>query len=170
MGVDVRGGGSGNIGATNVARTVGVGPGIVTLLLDGAKGAVPVILGGAAGATHLGMALVGLAAVGGHIYSAFTGFRGGKGVATTTGVFLVLAPLELAAAALMFAFVLACSRRVSAASLFAVGFLPVALLARGRGEALIIVASLIALLVLVAHRDNVRRLLAGTEPAFAPRR
>ena len=167
MGVDVRGTGSGNIGATNVARSVGVGSGILTLIVDVAKGALPVLLAASADVTLAGRALVGLAAVLGHMFSIFTGFRGGKGVATTAGVFLALAPAELGAATLMFAFVVLCSRRVSAASLFAIAVLPLLLLARGKGGPVFILAIVTAVLVLVSHRDNIRRLLAGSEPPFA---
>jgi glycerol-3-phosphate acyltransferase PlsY len=170
MGVDVRGTGSGNIGATNVARSVGAGPGILTLVLDVAKGALPVLLSEAAGATPAGGALIGLATVVGHVFSVFTGFRGGKGVATTSGVFLVLAPAELAASILMFAFVALCTRRVSAASLFATAVLPLVLLARGRTGPVLVLAVVIAVLITLAHRDNIRRLLAGTEPPFRLRR
>jgi glycerol-3-phosphate acyltransferase PlsY len=164
MGVDVRGTGSGNIGATNVARTVGAGAGVLTLVV--AKGALPVMLAASADVTLAGRALVGFAAVLGHMFSIFTGFRGGKGVATTAGVFLALAPAELGAAVLMFAFVALCSRRVSAASLFAIAVLPLVLLARGKGGPVFVLAVVIAILVLFAHRDNIRRLLAGSEPPF----
>jgi glycerol-3-phosphate acyltransferase PlsY len=166
MGVDIRSTGSGNIGATNVARSMGAGSGVFTLVLDVAKGAIPVLVAAAAGATPVGQALVGLAAVAGHVFSVFIRFRGGKGVATTAGVFLVLAPMELAASVLMFTFVAFCSRRVSAASLFATAVLPLVLMARGDDGPFLALALAIAIIVFVAHRDNVLRLLAGNEPAF----
>lgn len=169
-GVDVRAGGSGNVGATNVARTVGAGVGALTLMADAAKGALPVWAGAAAGASASGLALVGLAAVLGHVFSPFTGFRGGKGVATTAGAFLVLAPASLAFSALLFVFAAALSRRISAASLFAAVALPLSILARSEDGSLFVVATLVAAIIFSAHRQNIERLLAGTEPPFTTRR
>ncbi len=170
MGVDVRSEGSGNIGATNVARTVGARLGLLTLGLDIAKGALPPLIASALGAAPAGIALVGLATVLGHVYSIFSAFRGGKGVATAAGMFLVLAPGALGVALIAFAFAAAVSRRASVASLSAVASLPIALAAGGDTGPRFWVAVIVAALIFAAHRDNLRRLLAGTEPPFSLRR
>ena len=99
-GVDVRGQGSGNIGATNVARVAGKGLGVRVLVLDALKGALPVLLARAVEPTPLVPALVGAAAFAGHVAPPWLGFRGGKGVATALGVLAVLAPRAALAGAL----------------------------------------------------------------------
>lgn len=170
MGVDVRSEGSGNIGATNVARAVGARLGLLTLGLDMAKGALPPLIASALGAGPAGIALVGLATVLGHVYSIFSGFRGGKGVATAAGMFLVLAPAALGVALIAFALAAAVSRRASVASLSAVASLPMALAAGGDIGPRFCVALIVTALIFTAHRDNLRRLFAGTEPPFSLRR
>ena len=170
IGVDVRAAGSGNIGATNVARTIGARLGVLTLIVDVAKGALPMVLARAVGASAVGLALVGICTVAGHIFSIFARFRGGKGVATSAGVFLVLAPFALAGAVAVFAVAMALSRRVSVASLCASGALPVFLAAAGDWGPRLWAGAAIALALVLTHRDNLRRLAAGTEPRFIPRR
>lgn len=168
--MDVRASGSGNIGATNVARTAGVRLGVVTLLLDGVKGALPVIVARGWGCDDAVVALAGLCAFFGHIFPVFARFRGGKGIATAAGVFLVLAPLALVAALALFTVVFARWRMVSLASLAAGISLPAfVLLFDGRG-AVIASAAVVAVAIVLTHRDNLRRLLAGTEPRFRPHR
>lgn len=166
LGVDVRSRGSGNIGATNVARTVGVRFGVLTLLADVAKGSLVVLLGVALGLGPWGLALAGACAILGHVFSLFARFRGGKGVATAAGVFLVLSPLALLGAVASFAVVARISRIVSLASLTAGASLPILLLLMGdRGPRLWLGFAVVALL-LFTHRDNLRRLRSGTEPHF----
>lgn len=169
VGVDVRADGSGNVGATNVARTAGRSAGLVTLVIDIAKGAIPVWCAHAVGASSMVVALAGLAAFCGHLWSVFSGFRGGKGVATAAGVFLVLAPASLLISALAFAAVYAIARIVSLASLTAVTLLPAVIAFRGSGGSVLWLSLAIALIVWVAHRENVGRLLAGTEGRFHPK-
>ena len=165
-GVDLRAAGSGNVGATNVARTLGAGAGAITLAIDFAKGAIPVAAVEAAGATPTGAALVGLAAVVGHVFPVFSGGRGGKGVATAAGVFAVATPGALGLALIFFLYVASLSRRVAAASLFAAAVVPLVLLARGEPSGVVLPVAGVTMLVFLRHRDNVRRLLAGTVPVF----
>jgi glycerol-3-phosphate acyltransferase PlsY len=165
-GVDVRARGSGNVGATNVARTAGLWWGIVTLLVDAAKGAMPVLVARRFGEDPAALAVVGVAAVYGHIFPVFSAFRGGKGVATAAGVFAVLSPQVLAAALLVFVLVVAASRVVSAASLAAAVTLPIAAHLWRQGGVFVWAALIIAITIILTHRDNIRRLFAGTETAF----
>lgn len=166
MGIDVRNAGSGNSGATNVARTVGAGAGALTLLVDVAKGALPLLVGVAVGASPIALSLAAVSAVLGHVFSLFTFFRGGKGVATAAGAFLVLTPTALAVAVAVFALIAFSSRRVSLASIVAVVSLPLTLSILGQHGPELAAGAVTALLVLTTHRDNIRRLLAGGEPPF----
>jgi glycerol-3-phosphate acyltransferase PlsY len=188
-GMDIRRHGSGNMGATNVFRVMGPGPGVAVLLADIAKGAVAVLLLPAlAGSAWTGAAaswwpcLLGLAAVLGHSYTLFLGFKGGKGVATSLGVFLALAPLATVAALLIFGAVFWATRMVSAGSLAAAALLPSAVVAfkewrplgadlgpgygDWRSRPVLALALLLALLVWLRHLPNIRRILAGTESRF----
>ncbi|MDE0344006.1 MAG: glycerol-3-phosphate 1-O-acyltransferase PlsY [Deltaproteobacteria bacterium] len=169
-GVDVRSAGSGNIGATNVARTLGWKKGLVTLLADVAKGFLPVLAAHLLDLGPAAAASAGLAAFAGHLYPVFLGFKGGKGVATAAGVYLGVMPLGLLA--LLGAFVLAvlASRRVSPASMAAAAAGPVAAWALSYPVETIWLTLVIGFLVVVRHRENIRRLLAGEEPPFELRR
>jgi glycerol-3-phosphate acyltransferase PlsY len=161
-GVDPTRTGSGNPGATNVARTAGRRAGVATLVGDLVKGAVAAGMGWAVGGHGLGVAC-GVAAVVGHVLPVTRGFQGGKGVATGAGMALVLFPAALAAAAVVFGAVLAASRTVSLASIVGVLVLPAAAWAFGApgGEVAALGAS--AVLVVVAHRGNIARLAHGDE-------
>jgi len=173
-GVDPRAAGSGNVGATNVARTAGRLLGLATLALDGAKGALAVFLAeraalAAGGAPLAWGASAAVAAVLGHAYSPALGFRGGKGVATSLGALAALAPIVLAAPLAAFALVFAPSRRVSAGSVAAaLAALPGAAAVAEPPPVLAATAALSAL-ILVRHRENIARLRAGTEPRFRSR-
>ncbi len=162
-GVDIREHGSRNIGATNTLRVLGKGLGITALCCDMAKGVVPVLLLARLGDwEHLPLAC-GVAAILGHSFSFFLRFRGGKGVATSAGVFLALAPLPTAIAIAVFAAVLGLTHMVSAGSMGAAvalmaGVFFVDLSAPVRG-----VTVLVALLVLFKHRSNLKRILQGKE-------
>jgi glycerol-3-phosphate acyltransferase PlsY len=161
-GVDVRRAGSGNIGATNVLRQRGAVAGIATLLLDAAKGAAGVAL--ALGVEPQGWLpfAAAVAAVLGHCYPVYLGFRGGKGVATAAGAFGLLSPMLVLLALLVFALVMGGWRLVSAASLAATVALPLLAWVLGPGD--LVAASLTAaVVVLWRHKDNLRRLLAGEE-------
>ncbi len=163
-GLDVRRVGSGNIGATNVGRSVGAWAGILTLVLDVGKGAAAAWgAGWLSGQPAVAMA-AGLAAVAGHIFPVYLGFKGGKGVATGLGVFLVLAPPETLGAGVLFLAAAAATRRVSVGSIAATISLPVILLVRQASPALLLTALASSLLIVIRHSENIRRLFAGTEP------
>ncbi len=178
-GVDVRTVGSGNLGATNVYRSLGRGIGVATLLLDAAKGALPVLLVprsplGAAfpgGAQWCAIA-VGLAAIAGHVWTFLAGFRGGKGVATAAGVMMALAPVPLAGSAVLFVVVVAISRYISLGSIAGAAAFPVflALLSpRGMRQPTFALAVVVAALLIARHRGNMGRLLRGEERRFSLR-
>jgi len=171
-GGDIRNLGSGNIGATNVARTAGWSVGIATLVLDTAKGYLAVWLTGHLSAGNIRfMMYAGLAAIFGHVFSLWLGFAGGKGVAPALGVFLAICwPAALAAVAL-FLLVTVFWRYVSLGSVSAAAALPVLLyLLYAPGHApptAVSTCTLLAVaLVIIKHRNNIERLLAGTEPRF----
>lgn len=169
LGVDLRRHGSGNIGATNVLRTSGWVPAIATLLGDVGKGYLATWLGGAAGDGPAWAAGAAVLAVSGNCWSVFLGFRGGKGVATGLGAFLRITPWAIVPAGLVWAAVVASTRFVSLGSLCAVLGLPVAILALGYPPAFAGAGGLVAAVVTYRHRENVRRLLAGTERRFGER-
>jgi glycerol-3-phosphate acyltransferase PlsY len=164
-GVDVRAQGSGNIGATNVARVAGKRLGVLVLVLDALKGALPVLLARAVEPTPLVPAAVGFAAFAGHVAPPWLGFRGGKGVATALGVVGVLAPRAALAGALTYAVVLAALRISSVASLLA-GLVAVAVawLVPGTPPAAAGLTTVLLLAMLWTHRGNIGRLLRRREP------
>ncbi len=172
-GKDVRTVGSGNIGATNVSRVAGPFAGILTLILDAAKGSAAVIL--AAHATEdsaTWMIVAGLCALIGHCYPVWLKFKGGKGVATAAGIFLVLSPWALCLALAVFILVVAFWRFVSLGSIAAAAAIPLLmyfLWAPGHAPPLAVsFGSLaIALLVLYKHDANMQRLVEGTEAKFS---
>jgi glycerol-3-phosphate acyltransferase PlsY len=176
---DIRSVGSGNIGATNVLRSGGKGLGAATFLLDMLKGCAAVWLGGAlAGALAPDLALrdaqalAAISAVVGHMFPVWLHFRGGKGVATGFGVFLVASPLAALAAITVFAIVLLLSRFVSLASILGSASFPFFawFLARGERTPFFIAAQVIvALLIIVKHHQNIRRLLSGNESRIGRR-
>lgn len=167
---DIRRQGSGNIGATNVLRTLGRLPAIITLLGDIGKGYVAVAL-----ASHLGGHLPAVAAAGavaavvGNCWSVFLGFRGGKGVATGFGALLRLTPLATLAALPVFVVVVATTRIVSLASLLSAACVPFGTLALGAPRAAVLGTLGVAAIVIVRHRDNIARLRAGTEHRLGER-
>jgi glycerol-3-phosphate acyltransferase PlsY len=171
-GGDIRFQGSGNIGATNVARTSGWSIGIATLVLDTAKGFLAVWLTGHFSRGNIRfMMYAGLAAILGHIFPAWLRFEGGKGVATALGVFLAICWPALAAAVLLFLLVVLFWRYVSLASISAAAALPLLvylLYAPGHAPPTAVSVSTLvaAVMVIFKHRDNIERLLAGTEPRF----
>jgi len=161
---DIRLEGSGNIGASNVLRGTGFALGAVTLLLDASKGALASGLAHrlAAGRTPFADA-VALAAVLGHVYPPWLGFRGGKGVATACGAFGLLHPYPMLGALIAFAAGVGISRWVSVGSLAAVLAYPALAAWRGARGAELALALAAALLILWTHRENMRRLALGTE-------
>jgi len=155
--------GSGNIGASNVARTVGIRAGAVVAALDAAKGAVSIVVAEHLAVSTSALAVVGFAAIVGHVFPVWLGFRGGKGVATACGVFLVLAPAATAVAFALFVVTVALTRYMSLGSLVvALVFPPAAFLLRS-ATSTVAAACASAVLVLIRHRANFAKLLAGTE-------
>ncbi|EYD74613.1 Acyl-phosphate:glycerol-3-phosphate O-acyltransferase PlsY [Rubellimicrobium mesophilum DSM 19309] len=164
---DVRSIGSGNIGATNVLRTGSKGAALATLLLDGGKGALAVLLARAV-APEDAAQLAGAMAFLGHCFPVWLGFRGGKGVATALGLLLAVAwPVGLAACA-TWAATAALLRISSLSALVAAVLSPLWAVLLGRGE-VVVLAIALAALILVRHRANIARLLAGTEPRIGRR-
>lgn len=158
--------GSKNPGATNVRRVLGHGPGNLVLFLDAAKGALAVgwPLLPVAGPAGEGAAITGLvAAIVGHSFSCFTGFKGGKSVATAAGGFAVLFPSGAAIALGVFGLTLAIFRFVSLSSMLAAVSLVIAAVVLGRSVPVVVVTAAIAGFVILRHRANISRLLAGTE-------
>src|SRR3954468_3080731 len=176
---DVRESGSGGTGATNVTRRAGKLAGLLTLLLDAAKGIVAValvkwVLGSSEG--NLVVALSGIAAIVGHCFPIWLGFRGGKGVATAVGVLLFLAPWCMAAAALVFIAVVSATRYVSLGSIVATIAFPLLILTQHYlvkpiyGLRFVMLAAVGAgLIIIVRHQANIDRLFRGTETKITRR-
>jgi glycerol-3-phosphate acyltransferase PlsY len=163
QGIELRTVGSRNPGAANVLRAAGVGPAVAVMLLDATKGAVAVMAARLISDDVAVVTSAGIAAIVGHIYPVWCGFRGGKGVAASAGVFAVLAPLATAIAALVFVGTIAATRFISAGSIAGALTLPVAAAVGNVPNPIEAGALLAAALVIVRHRDNVSRLMAGTE-------
>ena len=184
-GVDLRARGSGNLGATNVYRTLGARWGLLVLVLDALKGGLAVSwtrwLAGQApelaaafpGGVSTAVLAAGLAAIVGHVLTPFAGFRGGRGVATTIGVFLALAPLAMGLGLFAFVVAYALTQRVSVGSLALAAVFPIALYlsARGPGRTgLVALGAASSILIVVRHLPNIQRLLRGEEPKTPLRR
>ncbi len=173
---DIRSVGSGNIGATNVLRSGGKGLGAATFILDVVKGSSAVLLGTLLAAPLLPSvpqrnveALAALCAVIGHMFPVWLGFKGGKGVATGFGVFLVAAPLAALASITLFSLVFALTRYVSLSSILSAASFPIFawLTVTGPRPAFFIaVQFIVASLIIIKHHPNIRRLLSGTEHRF----
>ena len=164
---DVRGKGSGNIGATNVYRVAGKLPGILTLIGDILKGFLPLLA-----VKHwlapnpLQLGLAGVVAIVGHCYPVYLRFKGGKGVATALGIFLVLDPPALLGGCAVFLLAVALTRYISLGSVLAAVAVPLLTLFLGRPLPLVLSACVIGALVVWRHRENIRRLCSGTENRF----
>lgn len=167
---DIRRTGSGNIGATNVMRTLGRGPAIVTLGGDIVKGYAAVALAARLGEGATGViAAATVAAVIGNCWSIFLGFRGGKGVATGLGAYLRMVPCAVIPAALVFLVITASFRFVSLGSLTAAMCVPLGALMLGYPPAYVLASLAASGIVVVRHRANITRLLGGNEPKFGSR-
>jgi glycerol-3-phosphate acyltransferase PlsY len=165
LGFDPRAVGSHNVGMTNVARAGGKSAAALTFLADVSKGLLPVLLARALlGPIPTRLAVIGLAAFIGSIASIFLGFAGGRGVATSVGVWLGLAPLPMAMALAVFATILAVGRMVSLASLGAAMALPALVATTGAPHHYVLLAIVMSALVLLRHRANILRLMSGEEP------
>jgi len=165
-GVDIRSSGSGNIGATNVYRTLGRSVGVMTLLGDCLKGLLPVLVARKLGLADHWIAAVGLAAFLGHVYTVFLCFKGGKGVATALGVFLGVSPLSVAGALLIFVAIVWKTRYISLGSITAAAVMPGLVAVLDGRPPLVLMSVLIAALVVWKHRENIQRLRAGVENRF----
>ncbi|MBS1822383.1 MAG: glycerol-3-phosphate 1-O-acyltransferase PlsY [Acidobacteria bacterium] len=175
---DIRATGSGNIGATNVVRSGAKGLGILTLALDAFKGYAAVFIAGHI-ASPSGLpqsyeipVVAALAAVLGHCFPVWLGFRGGKGVATALGVFLALAPLTVLWVVLLFVVIVFFTRYISLGSIVAAALFPFLVLPHAPVHTMIVIAGyvLIPLVVIFKHHQNIRRLLSGTENRFGSRK
>ena len=170
---DIRKEGSGNIGATNVARVAGPAAGILTLLLDAAKGAFAVVLAARLSEqSATWMMIAGLCALIGHCFPIWLGFHGGKGVATAAGVFLVLCPLAFLGAVILFALVVVYWRFVSLGSISAAAAMPLLVYffwAPHHAPPYVVTFGSLgaALLIVYKHDANIQRLVQGDEPKFS---
>ena len=163
-GQDIRESGSGNAGATNVLRSHGKGLAAAVAVADVAKGAAAVLLARAITADPRGAAAAGIAAILGHVFPIFYGFRGGKGVATAVGVFLALTPLAMLVCLAIFVVLVATTRYVSLGSVVGMCLLPpVAGLLFHAPRPTVVAAAAAALLVVVKHVENLKRLARGEE-------
>ena len=168
-GVDVRGIGSGNIGATNVLRAAGKGAAALTLALDMLKGWAPVALGRIVGASDALVAGVALAAFLGHLYPVFLKFRGGKGVATFLGVLLALLPKVAFLVAGVWLLIAAVFRYSSLAALVTAAASPLLVWLLDGRRGFVALAIVLSGFILIRHRENMRRLLAGEERRIGQR-
>ena len=163
IGADIRQTGSGGTGATNVSRRAGKAAGVVTLVLDALKGAAAVFVASRLTQNDWIVAAAAIAVIVGHIFPVWLGFRGGKGVATGAGVFLVLAPLAVLCAGVVFLAIVFATRYVSLGSMVGAATIPLFVWLQSDSRPLLIAAGLGALLIAFAHRGNIGRLAHGTE-------
>ena len=172
--LDITSAGSGNIGAANVARTVGIGWGLLTLIADMLKGFIPVALahyqlGAYTETSWLAEAVIGFSALLGNQFSAYLHFKGGKGVATFLGVFLAISPLSFLFSGSLFVIVFSIWRYSSLGSIAAVISMPGWLLLFSHAPYTIIISLVMVLLIIVRHRENIHRLMHGDERRFSRR-
>lgn len=168
-GVDLRRVGSGNVGATNVLRTLGVRTAVLAMVLDAVKGTLAVLVAQRLTSGVTPPVAAGLASMIGHVYPVWLRFRGGKGVATAAGAFAVLTPAALGVAGGVFLLVVSLTRFISVGSMVAALTLAVWTIVSGAPAVVGVGASLAALMVLVGHRANLSRLVAGTERRIGQR-
>jgi glycerol-3-phosphate acyltransferase PlsY len=166
QGKDIRAYGSGNIGATNVFRKSRI-TGILTLILDAVKGYLAVVIAGWLGAGPEWQAIAALAAIAGHVFPLWLKFRGGKGVATGCGAFLALCPPAVGTTLVLFVAVLFLTRYISAASIAATALFPIWAYLYGYPAPVLFWGGAGALLIIIKHHQNIRRLISGTENRFA---
>ncbi len=171
-GVNIMEEGSKNTGATNVFRVLGAKYGIFVLLLDALKGYIPLFVASKLGVNGNGLVLVGLMAVIGHTFSPFLKFKGGKGVATSLGIFIFLAPLPMFLTLIMFFIVVGISKYVSLGSVLASVMLPLLILflpvnkSLNSSTFLFIISALLGIYIIYKHKTNIVRLKNGTENKF----
>jgi acyl phosphate:glycerol-3-phosphate acyltransferase len=172
-GKDIRNGGSGNAGATNTYRMIGIGPGIIVFLLDAGKGALVAWLCWTWNLSAPWMIVAGFFVMVGHIYPVLGGFSGGKGISTAAGVLSLVDPLAFFVALVLFVFILWRFRVASAASITAGGVAFLTAMAQmiflGDPWMPVAVTGLFLVMILITHRDNIRRLKSGTESRLSKR-
>jgi len=166
QGSDIRGIGSGNIGATNVFRKSRMA-GILTLLLDGGKGYLAVLIARWLGADMTWQGIAAVAAILGHVFTIWLGFKGGKGVATGCGAYLAISPLAVGTTLVVFVLTAAITRYISLASILATATFPLWAWLQHEPSRAIVWAVIGAAFIVAKHQQNIRRLLAGTENRFA---
>jgi len=169
--IDITQRGSGNIGATNVARELGMKWGVITLILDVLKGLAPVLIfslfaSGTHASYETALAGIGLCALLGHMFPVFLRFRGGKGVATALGVYLAISPLSCLCGAILFVLIVIKWDFISLGSIISSSAMPLFLLLFGKPSPIIIGSALMAILICYKHKDNMRRLIKGEERKF----
>lgn len=172
-GIDIRKVGSGNIGATNVFRILGKRAAVIVLLMDAVKGFIPArffLFDAAAGTEEYHAIIAGLFAILGHNYTCWLRFKGGKGIATSSGVMLALVPAGFGIALAAWLLVFAGGRIVSLASIAGAAVLPFAVWLTGSSNKMILLSGVLSVLAIYRHRANIRRLAAGTEPRLGARR
>jgi acyl phosphate:glycerol-3-phosphate acyltransferase len=169
LGVDIRQHGSGNTGSTNVLRTLGTGPGIIVFFLDVAKGFTAIYIARLFTGADVAIMLAGVAVVAGHNWPLFFKFKGGRGVATTVGVLAGLAPVVTLIVFAVGVIIIAVTRYVSLASITGAALLPVLLVAFRLPAAYILFGLVLSILTIWRHKQNITRLLNGTENKFGKR-
>ncbi len=165
-GFDIRTAGSGNIGATNVARVIGKKSGLLTLVADTGKGFIPVFIAQQVALSDAAVAMIGAAAFLGHLFPIFLKFKGGKGVATACGILLALAPPATLIVLVIFGVVFFASRIVSLSSMIAGIAAPVVLWLCSYPRAPTLLSGFLGFMIVFRHGANIQRLLNGTEPRF----
>ncbi|HEX5107070.1 MAG TPA: glycerol-3-phosphate 1-O-acyltransferase PlsY [Vicinamibacterales bacterium] len=168
-GIDLRRVGSGNVGASNLLRTLGVRPAVVAMCLDAVKGAVAVLVAQRLAVSAVTPMAAGVASVVGHVYPVWLRFRGGKGVATAAGVFAVVSPIALAIACAVFVLSVWITRYISVGSLAGTLSLAVVTAVNDDPIAVPFGAAAAALVIVYRHRANLSRILAGTERRIGQR-
>lgn len=162
-GIDITSAGSGNIGATNVFRSVGKGLGLLVFILDVSKGYLPVYVASASGQNHYVVMLCGILAIAGHMFSPFLGFKGGKGVATGLGVILGIAPRLFILSFLLGMSIILITGYVSLASIIGSIFLTILMFRSGQPLPYAWMTALIAAFIFFKHIPNIKRLMNGSE-------
>ncbi len=161
---DPRKAGSQNIGATNIYRTAGKTLGVLTLIGDVLKGAIPVVIAIQLGVSNRWIAVAGLSAIFGHVFPIFLGFRGGKGVATALGIYVIISPIAVLIEFLVFAGLIWKWRYISLGSITCAATIPILIaFFRSDSQAYFVVSVIIAALILYRHQGNIARLFQGTE-------
>ena len=172
--IDITQRGSGNIGATNVARELGMKWGVITLVLDVLKGLAPVLIFSLyvsrTGAPYeTALAAIGLCALLGHMFPVFLKFRGGKGVATALGVYLAISPLSCLCGLVLFVLIVIKWDFISLGSVISAGAMPLFLILFGKPQPVIIASLIMALLICYKHKENIQRLIKGEERKWKER-